>query len=59
MFSGTQTNDAVMLNISAYHQFARDVYRGLRGIHSGLDGQIEHVLSQHHQQDCDKLCIFD
>ena len=44
--------------ISAYHQFARDVYRGLRGIHSGLDGQIEHVLSQH-QQGGDKLCTFD
>ena len=44
--------------ISAYHRFARDVYRGLRGKHDGLDSQMEYVLGQH-KQPGDKLCSFD
>lgn len=44
--------------ITAYHRFARDVYRGLRGEHSALDGQIQYLLGQHVQPG-DKICTFD
>ena len=44
--------------INAYHRFARDVYCGLRGTHSALDGQMDHLLGQHVQAG-DKLCTFD
>lgn len=33
--------------INAYHRFARDVYRGLRGAHAALDRHMEDVLDQH------------
>ena len=44
--------------IAAYHRFARDVYRGLRGTHSALDSQMDMVLGQY-QLAGDKLCTFD
>ena len=44
--------------INAYHRFARDVYLGLRGTHSDLDSQMDHVLAQHLQAS-DKICVFD
>ena len=50
--------DWSQVRITAYHRFARDVYRGLRGTHSDLDSQMDHVLGQHVQAG-DKLCTFD
>ena len=46
------------VRIEAYHEFARDVYRGLRGAHADLDSQMDHLLTQH-VHSYDKLCRFD
>ena len=35
------------VRIDAYHQFARDVYCGLRGAHATLDSHMDDVLDQH------------
>ena len=44
--------------INAYHRFARDVYRGLRGTHANLDEAMERLLLENVLPG-DRVCTFD
>ena len=44
--------------INAYHRFARDVYRGLRGTHADLDEAMERLILENVLPG-DRVCTFD